>query len=67
VGKSIKEMRDEKATGNDGVPGDFLKLLGEDGLKIMTQLINNTCLKMRVAQNSIEVIMTALKKKPNAT
>jgi hypothetical protein len=34
-------MRDKKATGDDDVPGDVLKLLGGDGLRIMTQLINN--------------------------
>jgi hypothetical protein len=27
VEKAIKEMRDKKATGNDDVPGDVLKLL----------------------------------------
>jgi hypothetical protein len=36
-------MKDKKATGNDDVPGDVLKLLGENGLKIVTQLINNIC------------------------
>jgi len=37
VGKAIKEVRNEKATGNDDEPGDVLKLLGEGGLKIMTK------------------------------
>jgi hypothetical protein len=36
VEKSIKEMSDKKATGDNDVPGDVLKLLGEDGLKLMT-------------------------------
>ena len=31
-GKAIKGMRDKKATGDDVVPGDVLKFLGEDGL-----------------------------------
>jgi hypothetical protein len=35
VEKAIKEMRNKKATGDDDVPGDVLKLLGEGGLKIM--------------------------------
>jgi hypothetical protein len=35
------EMRDKKATGDDDVPGHVLKLLGEDGLKLMTQLMNS--------------------------
>jgi hypothetical protein len=41
VEESIKGMRDKKATGDDDVPGDVLKLLGEDGLTLMTQLINS--------------------------
>jgi hypothetical protein len=40
VEKAIKERKYKKAAGNDGVPGDVLKLLGEDGLKVMTKLIN---------------------------
>jgi len=40
--KPIKEMRDKKAAGDDDVPGYILLLLGEDGLRIMTQLIYNT-------------------------
>ena len=33
-------MRTKKATGDDDVPRDVLKLLGEGGLKMMTKLIN---------------------------
>ena len=33
-------MRNRKDTGDDDVPGDVLKLLGECGLKILTKLIN---------------------------
>jgi hypothetical protein len=40
VQKAIK-MRNKKVTGDDDVPGDVLKLLGEDGHSIETQLINN--------------------------
>jgi len=40
VEKAIKEMRNKQATGDDDVPGDVLKLLGEGGLKIMMKLIN---------------------------
>jgi len=38
---AIKEMRDKKTTGDDDVPEDVLRLLGEDSLRIVTQLINN--------------------------
>ena len=40
VEKTIKEMRNKKATDDDDVPGDVFTLLGEGGLKIMTKLIN---------------------------
>jgi len=43
VEKAIKKVRDTKATGDDDVPGDVIKLLGEDGLSIVTQLIINNC------------------------
>ena len=39
VEKAIKEMRNRKATGDDDVPGNVLKLLGEGCLKILTKLI----------------------------
>jgi hypothetical protein len=34
-------MRYKKATGYDDAPGDVLQLLGESGLRIVTQLIKN--------------------------
>jgi len=37
--KTIEERRNKMAAGDDA-PGDVFKLLGEDGLKIMTKLIN---------------------------
>jgi hypothetical protein len=40
VGKAIKKLWDKMATGDDDIPRDVLKLLGEDGLKITKQLIN---------------------------
>jgi hypothetical protein len=67
VEKAIKEMRDKKATGNDDVPGVLLKLLGEDGLRLMTQLINSIYVTGEWPRDLIEVTMIALKKKPKAT
>ena len=40
MGKAIKEMRNRKATGDDDIPVDVLKLLGDGGLKILTKLSN---------------------------
>jgi hypothetical protein len=67
VEKGMKEMRDEKATGDDDVPGDVLKLLGEDDLRIMTQLMNNIHETGEWPKDFTEVTMIALKKKPKAT
>ena len=46
--KAIKEIKNKKATGDDDVPGDVLKLF-EGVLKIMTKLIN-TIYETGVAQ-----------------
>jgi hypothetical protein len=32
-------IRDQKVTGDDDIPGDVLKLLGEDGVRRVTHLI----------------------------
>ena len=40
-GKSYHRDEDKKATVDDDVFGDVLKLLGEDGLRKVTQLIDN--------------------------
>jgi len=60
-------MRNKKATGNDDVPGDVLKLLGEGRLKIMTKLINTFYETGEWHKDFMEVTMIALKKKPQAT
>jgi hypothetical protein len=67
VEKAIKEMRNKKATGDDDVPGDVLKLLGEGGLKIMKKLINTIYETGEWPKDFTEATMFALKKKPQAT
>jgi hypothetical protein len=64
---SIKEMRDKKTTGDDDVPGDVLKVVGEDGLRIMRQQINNIYETEGWPKVFAEVTMIALKKKAKAT
>ena len=56
-------MRNRKATGDDDVPGDVLKLLGEGGLKILTRLINTIYETGEWPKDFTEVTMIALKKK----
>jgi len=63
VENAIKEMRNTKATGDDDVPGDVLKLLGEDGLKILTKLINTIYETGEWSKDFTEVTMIALYKK----
>ena len=57
VEKSIKEMRTRKAT------GDVLKLLGEDGSKILKKLSNAICNTGEWHLEFTEVTIIALKKK----
>jgi len=63
VGKAVKEMRNKKAVGDDDVPGDVLKFLGECGLKIMTELINTIYETGEWPTDFTEVTMIVLKKK----
>ena len=67
VEKAVKEMRNRKATGDDDLPGDVLKLLGEGGLKILTKLINTVYETGEWPKDFTEVTMIALKKKTQAT
>jgi len=60
-------MRNRKATEDDDVPGDVLKLLGECGLKILTKLINTTYETEEWPKDFTEVTMIALKKETQAT
>ena len=59
-------MRNRKATGDDDIPGDVLKLLGE-GLKIMTKLCNTIYNTGEWPQDFTKVTMIALKKNTKAT
>jgi len=67
VEKAIKEMRNKKATRDDDLPADVLKLLGDGGLKIMTKLINNIYETGECPKEFMDFTMIALKKKPQAT
>jgi hypothetical protein len=62
VEQAIKEMKEKKAVGNDDVPRDVLKLMGDDGLKIITQLINKIYETGEWPKDITEVTMIALKK-----
>ena len=59
-------MRNRKATGDDDVPGDVLKLLGEGGLKILTKLINTIYETGEWPKDLTKFTMISLKKKTQA-
>jgi hypothetical protein len=67
VEKAIKEMRNKKATGDDDVAGDVLKLMGEGGLNITKKLINTIYETGEWPKDFTKVTMIALKKKRQAT
>jgi hypothetical protein len=43
VEKSVMKMQNKKAAGDDDVFGEVLRMIGQDDLKIMIQLINKIC------------------------
>ena len=55
-------MRNRKAIGDDDVPGNMLKLLGEGGLKILNKLINTIYETGEWPEDFTKVTMIALKK-----
>ena len=67
VEKAIKDLRNRKATGDDDIPGDVFKLLGEGGLKILTKLSDTIYNTGEWPHDFTEVTMVALKKKTKAT
>jgi hypothetical protein len=60
-------MRNRKATGDNDVLGDVLKLLGEGGLEIMTKLINTLYETGEWPKDFTEVTIIALMKNTRAT
>ena len=67
VEKAIKEVRNRKATGDDHVPGDVFKSLGEGAVKTLTKLVKTTYETGEWPKDFTEVKMIALKKKRYAT
>ena len=67
VEQAIKELGEKKAARDNGIPGDVLKLLGEDDFRIMTQLIKKIYKNGKLPKDFTEVTMIALEKKPIAT
>ena len=60
-------MRNRKATGDDDIPEDVLKFLGEGGQKILKKLSNTVYNTGKWPQDFTEVTMIVLKEKRKAT
>lgn len=60
-------MRVKKATGDDDRTVDVLVVLGEEGLRVMTERINNIQVTGEGPRDFTEVTMNALQKMPKAT
>jgi len=67
VEKAVKEMRGKESTGDDDIPGDVLEMLGEDGVRLLTYLINILYETGEWPKDFIEVTMIVLKKRLKAT
>ena len=66
VVKAIKGMRRKKATGDDNILVDWLKWLGDRGLKIITALVNKIYMSGDWQKDFLDVTMIALPKKNQA-
>ena len=66
VRKAIQDMKRGKATGDDEIPVDILKLMGESGIDALTKLINRIYDSGEWPNDFLEVTMIPLPKKPNA-
>ena len=67
VVKAIKDMRRKKATGDDNVPVNLLKDLGDSGLKIMTALVNKIYMNEHWLKDFPDVTMITFPNKNHET
>ena len=61
--KAIKAMRRKKATGDDNIPVDLLKELGDSGLKVMIAQVNEIYKSGDWPKDFLDVTMIELPKK----
>ena len=63
---AIKEMKRRKAVGADGIPAEFLKILGEDAYMLLERICNKMYETGTWPEDFTKVIMIPLQKKQNA-
>lgn len=67
VEKALKELKNNKALGNDGIPAEALKTLGSCAISRITELINKIYDTGIWPEDLLKTILLPLPKKPNAT
>ena len=63
---AIQGMKINKAEGVDGIPGEFLKNLGQEGIKVLTDLCRKTYVVGIWPSDFTKSVMIPLPKKVNA-
>lgn len=66
VEKALREMKNHKASGIDGLPVELLKSLGSSGVKELTYLCNTIYEKGEWPDDFLSAVMIPLEKKRNA-
>jgi hypothetical protein len=66
VTEAIKEMKNNKAEGIDGIPGEFWKNLGQEGMKVLIDLCRKIYVTGIWPSDFTKAVMVPLPKKVNA-
>lgn len=66
IRKAISEMKDKKAVGIDAIPSEFLKNLGENSMKELTQLCQVAYERGEWPSDFTKLVLIPLEKKTNA-
>ena len=66
ITSAIKEMKSNKAVGVDNIPAEFWKVLGEKGLKELTELCQEMYEKGVWPKDFTRIVMIPIEKKVNA-
>jgi hypothetical protein len=64
---AIKELKNKKAEGVDGIPAEFWKNLGEDGTSELVELCKNIYQKGEWPEDFTKAVLIPIPKKKNAT
>jgi hypothetical protein len=67
VRQAIKSIKNNKATGSDGIAAEMIRSLDELGVDVFTKLINNIYDTGEIPEDLTKSIFIALPKKPGAT